>query len=95
MGLLHHVDALYGGLGGGGGAGRRIDCRWTAPLAGARRARRRRRCEALHRDMPPFRGRELLAQVVQVLGIAEVEVGLGQRPASDQVTGGRIIVAGH
>lgn len=95
MGLLHHVDALYGGLGSGGGAGRRVDCGRTAPLAGARRARRRRRREALHRDMSPFRGRKLLAQVVQVLGVAEVEVRLGQRSASYQVTGCWFIVVRH
>jgi len=40
VGLLHHVDAVYGGLGGGGGGARgRIDGGGTAPLACARRAR--------------------------------------------------------
>jgi len=95
MSLLHHVDALYSRLGGGSGTGRRIDCGWTASLTGSWCARRRRRCKALHRDMPPFRGRKLLAQIVQVLGIAEVEVGLRQRSASDQVAGSRFIVAGY
>lgn len=92
--LLHHVDALYGRLGGGCGARCRIDRGRTAPLTGARRARRRGRREALHRDVSPFRGRKLLAQIVQVFGVAEVEVGLGQRPAPRQVAGVRFI-AGH
>jgi hypothetical protein len=58
---LHHVDTLYGGLGGDGGAGRRVDRGRTASLTGARGAGRRRRSQAVHRDMSPFRGRELLA----------------------------------
>lgn len=94
MGLLHHVDALYGGLGGDGCAGRRVDRGRTASLTGARGARRRRRRQALHRDMSPFRGRELLAQIVQVLGVAEVEVGFGKRPAPGQVVVSRLL-AGH
>jgi len=32
MGLLHHIDTLYSGLGGNVGTGRRIDCGWTASL---------------------------------------------------------------
>lgn len=95
MSFLHHVDALYSGLGGDGGAGRWIDCRWTASLTGTRSTRWRRRCKAFHRDVPPFRGRKLLTQIVQVLGIAEVKVGLRQRSVSDQVTGSRFIVAGY
>lgn len=95
MGLLHHIDALYSGLSGNAGTGRRIDCRWTAPLTGTWSARRWWRCEAFHRDMPPFRCRELLTQIVQVLRITEVEIRLRQWPASDQIASSRFIVAGY
>lgn len=91
MSLLHYVDTLYGGLGGNRRTGRRVDCGGTASLAGARGTRRRRRSEAFHCDMTPFSGREFLAQVVQVFGVAEIEVGLGQRSALDQLTVSRLI----
>lgn len=89
MGLLHHVYAVYGRLGGGGARGRIYGC-GTAPLARARRARRRRRRETVRGHVPPFR--RLLARVVVVVvllrvlrWVAEVEVGLGQRPAAEDV----------
>lgn len=109
MGLLHHVDAVHGRLagggrgrcGGGGGARRRVDGGRTATAAGGGRTRRRRRQrrrrgrETVHGDVPAFRGREPFAQAVQVLGIAEIEVGLGQRPAASQmaVPAWRIVAA--
>lgn len=95
MGLLHHVDTLYSGLGGYAGTGRRIDCGWTASLTGTWGARRWWRCKAFHRDMPPFRSCKLLTQIIQIFGITEVEIRLRQWSAPGQVTGTRFIVAGY
>lgn len=91
---MHHVYAVYGRLSRDGGAGGRIDCGRTASLTGARRARRRRGRETFRRDVTPFCARGLLAQAIQVFGVTEVEVGLGQRSPPDQIAFRRFI-AGH